>query len=527
MKNVLPAVFLALSLTVSAYGDDETLTADSTLDQVTFALKHEVDKIAGKYATTMANVFPEDLFFRSKQDVDSAASKFDQVNPKTLLDALNQTRRYEDTSQYDPNIFLSRQILFKAIDSTATQANLPDLLASQAPEALWVITNHTSWIRDPAVATFLGTQLGDMATQTSDDRMPDWIASMSFPFFFSKKHQDWGPSETWGWTVLNLARIDDDPAVQKELVDALQHAIDSSDSRPNFVTNAFEVVSRSNNPQVYTLSSGLMASLVKMVTFPVNRTFGVPRYLIDTHPALLKDATFDKNAIAFFKATLSVIGPDDAELLARLGDSDSFAATVAMYFGKDPLPFFGLVGTDQQSMRQQFNNTVEQKLFAAVDYRGQGDKMQGIKEHYHSAVYQDGHWVVTDPDDPAANQPIPPPAAPTAHTAVTPTPPPPAAPPVTPLAPATNSVAPVTATPPPAPAPVAAVPALPSSVSVIKAAPIEKLDASGQVTGVVSAVVGTSYTLVRVDGDQLVLKDDAGNQYKLDASATNFSSAAK
>jgi hypothetical protein len=65
-------------------------------------------------------------------------------------------------------------------------------------------------------------------------------------------------------------------------------------------------------------------------------------------------------------------------------------------------------------------------------------------------------------------------------------------------------------------------PVLPASVAVTQTAPIEQLDANGQVSGVTMAVVGTSYVPVRLEGDKLILKDSAGNRYRLDTTATDL-----
>ncbi len=61
-----------------------------------------------------------------------------------------------------------------------------------------------------------------------------------------------------------------------------------------------------------------------------------------------------------------------------------------------------------------------------------------------------------------------------------------------------------------------------ASVAITQARPIEKLDADGRPCGVSMAAVGATFTLVRLDGDNLILKDAGGVQYLIAAQATDY-----
>ena len=63
-------------------------------------------------------------------------------------------------------------------------------------------------------------------------------------------------------------------------------------------------------------------------------------------------------------------------------------------------------------------------------------------------------------------------------------------------------------------------------IAITSSAPIEKLDADGHPSGVAMAQVGATYSLVRQQGDSVILKDTAGSQYLIAIQATNYSPAA-
>jgi hypothetical protein len=61
-----------------------------------------------------------------------------------------------------------------------------------------------------------------------------------------------------------------------------------------------------------------------------------------------------------------------------------------------------------------------------------------------------------------------------------------------------------------------------AKVTVTQRAPMQTLDETGQPTGVGMSAPGKVYTLVKVDGDQLVLKADNGAQYQIASAATDY-----
>ena len=61
------------------------------------------------------------------------------------------------------------------------------------------------------------------------------------------------------------------------------------------------------------------------------------------------------------------------------------------------------------------------------------------------------------------------------------------------------------------------------SVAITQAQPIETIDKTdGHCTGVDTAVVGATYTLVKQDGNQVIVHDSAGAEYEIPISATNY-----
>jgi hypothetical protein len=60
------------------------------------------------------------------------------------------------------------------------------------------------------------------------------------------------------------------------------------------------------------------------------------------------------------------------------------------------------------------------------------------------------------------------------------------------------------------------------TVTVTQHAPLESLSATGDVTGVMEAPVGTQYTLVSCANGQVILRDAQGNQFRLAATATDY-----
>jgi len=509
MKNLL-IVFLTLAVALSAPADDNTgLSPTSTADDASTVLDHQVGLIINKYADNGYDSSQEWVY--RANEVNITADQFNTVSTKVLLELLNQQRPYDKGGDIDAKTTLKRQALFRALMHSATTADLPDLLASPAVEALWVVSAHPAWINDPAVASFLTTQLGTLPSNEADDQTPDWISYGYIPSSTSIMMQNrmWMPSQTWEWTVLNLAVQNNNAAVQKGLVDTIQRALTSTDARALFFANALEVVSRSKNPDVVALASPIMARLVTLGKFPYYRANQSVSRLITSYPDLLKDAAFDSSAISFIKDCPYGLEYEDSIVLACLGDTMSFSDTMAMYFDKDTFPNMGGSPSTQQSMQRQFNSSVEAQLLRPLVYHGPGDRMQGIKAHYHEAVFQGGHWVVTDPSDttdtPAVVNASSP--APTPHpTASAPVQPP------QPVAATMNQVAPATNSP--------STPVLPNRISIISRAPMETLDGSGQVASVAMAVIGAAYEVVRADGTFLIVKDASGTQYRIVGTAT-------
>jgi len=64
------------------------------------------------------------------------------------------------------------------------------------------------------------------------------------------------------------------------------------------------------------------------------------------------------------------------------------------------------------------------------------------------------------------------------------------------------------------------------TVTITHRSPIETLSASGDVTSVIQATVGTSYTLVTSNGQKVILQDTQGNQYRIALSSTDYTPAA-
>lgn len=62
-----------------------------------------------------------------------------------------------------------------------------------------------------------------------------------------------------------------------------------------------------------------------------------------------------------------------------------------------------------------------------------------------------------------------------------------------------------------------------AAVTITKASPIEKLDADGHPSGVSMATVGASFSLVKQDGSDVILKDAGGAEYRIAAAATDYS----
>jgi hypothetical protein len=384
------------------------------------------------------------------------------------------------------------------------------LLASTAPEALWVVCSHPSWHKDPALTSFLTAQLATLPSNDADDRTPTWIVNQ----FLYPQQDRMTPGMTWEWCVLSLAGFDDDPDVQKLLVDRIQSAIDKSNTPAIFLCNAFYVICQSKNPDIIALAAPVMARLASFGGFPDLRVFTCLPNLIRAHPELIKDPDFDKSAISFVRETHT---SEDKMLLARFGDQTSFADVMTTYFNSDA---FAEDGANQKSMRQGFVNSVAYELLPFIVYSGSGDKAQSIKEHYRSAVFQDGHWIVSG-DEGAPSTPISSvSSAPVSQVQVSS----PSRQPPPPLLPVTTANAsPGVALPTPSAQPntiPASSPALPDRVTVTARVPIETLDATGQVTAVAMATTGAVYHVIRADGNSFIVKDAAGTQYRISSQAT-------
>jgi len=531
MKNVLLMVSLGLALMVSASGS-ENLTADSNAEDTTHALNHLVDVMLDKGFGGESFSYAEGLIYQSSAATGTAASQLRAVSPKVLLDVLSQLRPYDRDSNFDPRLVLKRQIIFKALQNSATDADLPDLLASPCAEALWVVAARPGWNNNPAVTAFLAAQLPTLPANSAEDLTPDWIANDFIPYEYvsgmsgrnSMYVQVWMPSQTWEWTVLDLARLDNNAATQKRLVDAIQRALAIPETRTIFFTTALDIVSRSDNQEVIAQASGLLERLNHLGKFPYYRISQSIRLLIDSHPDLLKNDAFDRNALSCLKDT-SEYGYYNAILLARLGDSKAFDDVLSGYFESAPPPDrSGSSGSP--AYQQGMNQEIDADLLHTVIYHGSDKRMQGIKDHYHTAEFHNGQWIVTSPDyvspaQAAANTISSSPSATAPHPA-TQNPPPPrstlSSPP--PLAAQANpNVSPIIPVNAPAIPPPPAT-TLPARVTITASAPIETFDAAGQVTTVAMSAVGTTYKVVRADGDKLVLQDTAGTEYRIAAQAT-------
>ena len=59
-------------------------------------------------------------------------------------------------------------------------------------------------------------------------------------------------------------------------------------------------------------------------------------------------------------------------------------------------------------------------------------------------------------------------------------------------------------------------------VAITQAQPIEKLDSDGHPSAVTAGTVGATYTLVKQDGDQVILRDASGTEYEIAIAATDY-----
>lgn len=527
MKNFLLAVFLGLAFMVSTSGS-ESLSADSTTEDATHALNRLVDLIMQK-GFDYNSSYAEGLIYQTNPSTSAAAAQLRAVSPKVLIDVLNQIRPYDRDSGFDPRLVLKRQVLFKALMNTATDADLPDLLASPSAEALWVVAARTSWNNNPAVTSFLAAQLPNIPSNSADDLTPDWIANDYIPYETTASGspgepalrrqggmpgQDWMPSQTWEWTVLDLAILDEDPATQKLLVDTIQRALASPDTRTIFFTNALDVISRSNNPGVIAQGSSLLAQLNHLGKFPYYRVSASIRRLIEGHSDLLKDETFDHNALSCLKESAEDSGYYNNILLARLGDPKAFIDVLSDYDGKG-------LSSGNAAYQKSVDDEIDSELLRTVVYHGSGNRLQGIRDHYRTAEFKEGQWIVTAPDDTAQNPdnlPILPSPTPVSRSAPPANPYPPVIPGQKPAASPTNNIVAIPSNPPPAPP---AATAAPTRVIITIRAPIETLDGSGHVTAMTMAAVGGTYRVVRMDGNFYILQDASGTQYRITAQATS------
>jgi hypothetical protein len=494
-----------------AKADDETLTADATVDQISAALTHYVNAAADQGSQ---NGFYSSQYWSNSPAVSQVANKLGPVSFKVLLDVLNQTKSYSKSEEMDSKLILKRQALYKAMKNQVTDTDLPDLIASPAVEALWIVYAHPSWQNDPTVSAFLSKQLADYPPES--DQTPNWIADQYVYTGRSSGFDFMTPSQTKEWTILSLAMLDSDEAVQKQLIETIRRGLDGTGTPTIFFCDALVAVSHSRNADLVALAPELMSRLVSIGKFPYYRVQQCVYDLVSTKPDLVKDPAFDSAAIAFLKDapySFSVGEHGDWILLARLGDSVSFGDCFSTYFNKDA---FSEWGTSQQILKQEFVGDFESNIVSKIVYKGDDDRTQGIKEHYRSATFEAGVWTILGPDQ-ISSAPISAlaPSAPPLKLASdrAPVPPPPKV--STPPAPVASIASPNAVPASPAPAP-----ALPDHVSVTARVPIETLDGTGQVTAVSMATVGASYHVIRADGKALIVRDDSGNQYRIASQAT-------
>jgi hypothetical protein len=61
-----------------------------------------------------------------------------------------------------------------------------------------------------------------------------------------------------------------------------------------------------------------------------------------------------------------------------------------------------------------------------------------------------------------------------------------------------------------------------AEITIIQSRPIETLDAAGRPDAVTAAQVGAHYTFIRQDGTNLIVRDDTGSQFEIEADATDY-----
>jgi hypothetical protein len=467
-------------LDVPSHDDDApSETADS--QQVATALDRLADKSGVDHSDYNFN--PDRLI--ESEHPDFVAGKLSAASSRVLLDTLNQTPLLSG-NDFSASLLLKRYALFKALSKVVADPDLPRLLSSHAPEALWIVCAHPDWVSNPTVTSFLSTEL-DHVPPESIDQTPAWIEGLGFASDMYNGRPPSSPTRTWNWSVLYLASVDPDPATQKHLVGTIRRGLKTDGISPLFISDAFDVVSRSHSPAVLALAPDLMIRLIAIGQPQLGRVIFDGFTIVDSNPDLLKDPVFTAADIKFVKSDTerTSVLHGDTLMLARLGDLASLVSAVSMY--SDPDLFAD--SQNSKSYRQSFNLEFEPRILNKFIYHGSGDRLKALNAYCKSAVFKDGQWIVTAPDYVApAQAPAPPEQA--------------------------ASPDPITKPQPPSPAP-----ALPDRVAITARVPIETLDASGQVTGVAMATVGAAYHVLRAEGQSLILQDTSGTQYRVSSQA--------
>ncbi|MCE0484907.1 MAG: hypothetical protein LV479_11800 [Methylacidiphilales bacterium] len=512
MKKLACIVFVLMGLCSMALADDDqTITADSTADQISAILDDRVPKIVHKFddqhSGPLTNEFQSGM--DTTGDAAELAERLEIISPKVLIDVLNQSPPYGQ--DFDSKLFVRRQVLYHALADSAHETDLPDLLASPAVEALWVICAHPDWCKRPEVFALLTSQMPDIPSVSPDELGPPWARTSFIQQGFS-----WGPARTRDWTLLYIADRGSDPAAQKLLIDTVRQAVASPSTSVFFLCDALNVMAGSKNKAFVSLAPKIMKRLSTIQDFPEDRIYYSVDGLLRNHPEMVEDGDFDTSGAAFIK---SIPYYNDQYrnliLLARLGDAPSMLTIMNNYYNDDYSPFWSRTEQGKKMERRQFTQEVENGIIKKMDYHGADDRQQGIKLHYHSAQFQDGHWIVTDPAYAVTNDNFTPNLAASLPTP-TPTPMPHSAAADKLNAAIDKAVATI---PNPAAGP-------PSRVIIASRAPIETVDAKGQVTGVSMASVGIAYDVVRVDGDNYIVKDSSGTLYRIAAQAVHSAPAA-
>lgn len=301
----------------------------------------------------------------------------------------------------------------------------------------------------------------------------------------------------------------------------LQHAADNSNSKGQFVSNSIEAICYSGNAQCFPELAPLLNRLRDAGTARPYRVRNAITHLVKLHRDVLQDPDFGESAIHYFKANSQDSFYDRVQL-AHLGDKACFTEVLTTYFDIVASPAQpDLPGNADEPQYER--RSVENDLLPSIVFHGEGNRIQGIKENYHDAVFLSGQWVVKDPNslvpyEPSSRASMTKPYTDTPSSSEPPTSP---AQPSQPPAPSPSSTAPV----PPNNASTSnssapAVAAQPSRVVIKVRAPIETLDGD-RVSAVSMAAIGASYSVVRTEGNFLILQDTSGTKYRIAAHATS------